>query len=63
MLTQMRDTDHYTTPAFFRTYSPVGITVRSGDLSDRTNRAEYLHNIYGTWRRVYPSDTYFDDDY
>jgi hypothetical protein len=64
MLTQPFEADRRTTtPACFRTYNPLGLTARSGDLSDRATRTEYIHNVYGTWRRVYPSDRYFGDDY
>lgn len=62
-LTQIRDADRLSqiTPERWRAYSPFGITVRSGDLSTRSDRAEYLHNVYGSWSR---RDRYgFGDDY
>lgn len=52
MLVQPYDADRaYTTPAGTAAHSPYGITVRAGDLSTRHDRAEYIYNVYGTWRR------------
>lgn len=65
MLIQPQDVDRLThaVPERFRTFNPFSLTVRSGDLSDRQTRTEYVHNVYGTWRRVTRNDHLFDDDH